>query len=90
VLENIEAREDAEPSEEDATASRIAAAHEAVAEAPQRSAIAALANYKRAVAENNREAAALSLAAAAGKPPDDAITARANALLGIGDQARAE
>ncbi len=87
VTANVEGRGgDEAPATAADGASRISAAHAAVAVPTQRSAIMALANYKRAMEENNREAAALSLAAAVGRPADDLAAARANALLGIGSE----
>jgi hypothetical protein len=79
----------AEKRPDDAVASpvgsRIHAAHQAVADAPRRSRLDALAIYKRAVTEHNPEAAALALSGIAQGPVDVALVTQTNELLGLED-----
>ena len=81
VMENV-AKADPEEASSPVGA-RIQAAHETVAEAPRRSQLEALAIYKRAVTEQNTEAATLALRGLVQGPVDAATVERANALLGL-------
>jgi ribosomal protein L12E/L44/L45/RPP1/RPP2 len=84
VIENVaEKRPDAAVASP--VGSRIHAAHQAVADAPRRSRLDALAIYKRAVTEHNPEAAALALSGIAQGPVDVALVAQTNELLGLED-----
>jgi hypothetical protein len=84
---NAVASDTAGKSTEDKVASplgeRIHAAHAAVAAAPRTSRIEALAAYKHAVAEGNKEAATVALSGVVQGPLDEATVNTANALLEV-------